>query len=77
MCNIAVCAQRTFHKCRGKPGLLHRAVGQKFDVQFVRSRVDVQRQFISAILVYQRAVGRVPVSDLHVIVETIVVVFDL
>lgn len=32
----------TFHKCSGKSGLLHGAVRQKFDVQFVRARMDVQ-----------------------------------
>lgn len=67
----------TFHKRSGKSSLLNRTVRQEFDVQLIRSRVHVQGQFISAILVYQRAVGWVSVSDLHVVVKTIVVVFDL
>lgn len=67
----------TFHKRGGKPGLLHGAVRQELDVQLVRGRMHVQRQLVTAILVYQRAVGRVSVPDLHVIVEAIVMVFDL
>lgn len=39
--------------------------------------MHVHRQFVPAIFVYQLTVGRVPVSDFHVIVEAIVVIFDL
>jgi len=67
----------TFHECGGKPGFLDGAVRQELHVQFVRGGMDVQWQFVAAVLVDQRAVGRVSVPDLHVIVEAIVVVFDL
>jgi len=67
----------TFHKRGGKSGFLDGAVRQEFHVQFIRGRMDVQWQFVAAVLVYQRTVSGMPVSDLNVIVKAIVVVLDL
>lgn len=54
----------TFEEVGSEPGFVDRAVGHKLHPQLVRAALDVIRLVIAAEAAQQRAVFRVPITNL-------------